>query len=286
MRRHGENNPHCWVWWQSVFMATMSEQKILWHKNRGGGDPFQHSLIVYRESGRENNPKCHKAYWRRDPVYTWPIFSKGQVTESLKMGGKEKSNNPSLVRKVASRDLPDVWVCLPVKAARWTAPPLLQVWNILKVLSHLRMQDSLSNPVEVLPTNPCAVQCQAGREGMQLQCCSAVSFPWTSHPHQSFLVLLLQGLVHSSSDMKVVGCLCSGKPVTKTPLSSTNTHSHMSNDQTWRALEVKTGQRAHCEEFARSDLDECHPGHYHGFSVTRWCAEWPVWCNFPWVLVP
>lgn len=58
----------------------------------------------------------------------------------------------------------------------------------------------------------------------------------------------------------------------------------MSNLQTWRTLEVKTGQRADCEEFARSYLSDNHQGHYPWFSVTVWYAEWSVWCNFPWIL--
>lgn len=34
------------------------------------------------------------------------------------MGGKEKNSNPSLVRKVSSGDLPDVWVCLQGKSSQ------------------------------------------------------------------------------------------------------------------------------------------------------------------------
>jgi len=34
------------------------------------------------------------------------------------MGRKERNSDPSPVRKVASGDLPDVWVCLPKRSSQ------------------------------------------------------------------------------------------------------------------------------------------------------------------------
>lgn len=145
------------------------------------------------------------------------------------MGGKEKISNPSLVRNVASGNLPDAWACLPVKGGQMDSTS----------------SSGVEYPQGPFPSEDAGQSQQPCRGFANKSMCSTMPSRRAKDatlvllrsflsiylpPHQSFLVLLLQRLAHSNSeqtlyilDMKAVGQLYSGKPVTKTPLSSTNT---------------------------------------------------------------